>query len=86
MPSSSVRRFTDPDEYAAALQQGPVEITVRQRGTFIAKLWTVNLATFGSNVSRKSWHGRRMSMLRAGASSSRTAQNRAQPWCEMALN
>jgi len=43
MPSSSVRRFTDPDEYAAALQQGPVEITVRQRGTFIAKLCTVNL-------------------------------------------
>lgn len=44
MPSSSIRRFTDPDEYAAALQQGSVEITVRQRGTFIASLCTVKLS------------------------------------------
>jgi AraC-like DNA-binding protein len=43
MPSSSVRKYTDPDEYAAALQQGPVELTVAQRGIFTAKLCTVNL-------------------------------------------
>lgn len=43
MPSSSVRIFTDSDDYAAALQQGPVEITVTQRGIFFAKLCTVNL-------------------------------------------
>src|SRR5271168_2982649 len=43
MPSSSVRIFTDPDEYAAALKQGPVELTVVQRGIFSAKLCTVKL-------------------------------------------
>jgi methylphosphotriester-DNA--protein-cysteine methyltransferase len=43
MPSSSVRTFTDPDEYAAALQQGRVELTVAERGSFTAKLCTVKL-------------------------------------------
>ena len=41
--TTSVRLFTDPDEYAAALQQGPVALTVAERGTFSAKLCTVNL-------------------------------------------
>jgi hypothetical protein len=43
VPSSSVRTFTETDEYAAALQQGPVQITVMQRGRFAAKLCTVHL-------------------------------------------
>jgi hypothetical protein len=43
MLSSSVRTFKDPDEYAAALQQGRVELTITQRGIFTAKLCTVNL-------------------------------------------
>ena len=42
MFSSSVRTFTDPDEYAAALRQGTVELTVTQRGCFSAKLSTVS--------------------------------------------
>jgi AraC-like DNA-binding protein len=41
MFSSSVRAFTDPDEYAAALRQGTVELTVTRRGRFAAKLCTV---------------------------------------------
>jgi AraC-like DNA-binding protein len=43
MPSSSVRTFTEPDEYAAELQQGPVELTITQRGSFTATLCTVEL-------------------------------------------
>lgn len=43
MSSSSVRTYTDPDEYAAALQQGPVELTVKRRGEFTAKLCTIEL-------------------------------------------
>lgn len=43
MPSSSVRTFTDPDEYAAQLQQGPVELTLKQSGPFVASLCTVEL-------------------------------------------
>jgi AraC-like DNA-binding protein len=43
IPSTSVRMFTDPDEYAAALHQGPVELTVAERGIFSAKLCTLNL-------------------------------------------
>lgn len=43
MPLSSVHTFTDPDEYAAELQQGPVELTVTERGRFTAKLCTVDL-------------------------------------------
>jgi len=43
MPSGSVRLFTDAYQYAAELQQGPVELTVMQRGTFAARLCTVEL-------------------------------------------
>jgi hypothetical protein len=38
MPSSSVRTFTEPDEYALAMRQGTVGLTVKQRGSFSAKL------------------------------------------------
>lgn len=43
MPSGWVRTYTEPDEYAGALQQGPVKLTVTQRGVFTAKLCTVKL-------------------------------------------
>ena len=42
MPSSLVRTFTDPDEYAAAMRQG-VELTIIGRGTFMAKLCRIDL-------------------------------------------
>jgi AraC-like DNA-binding protein len=43
MPSSLVRTFTEPDEYAAALRQGTVKLTVTQRGTFNANLCSIDL-------------------------------------------
>lgn len=43
MPSSAVRIFTDPDEYAAGMQQGAVELTVNPGGTFTAKLCRIDL-------------------------------------------
>lgn len=46
MPSVSVCAFTDADQYAAELRQGPVELTVMQSGPFTAKLWTVDLEDF----------------------------------------
>jgi AraC-like DNA-binding protein len=43
MPSSVVRTFTDPDEYATAMRQGTVGLTITQRGTFAAKLCRIDL-------------------------------------------
>ena len=43
MPSSSVRTFTDPEEYAAAMRQGTVGLTVIRRGAFMAKLCRIDL-------------------------------------------
>jgi hypothetical protein len=43
MPSSSVLPFTDPDEYARHLQQGPVDLTLMRPGHFTATLCTVEL-------------------------------------------
>ena len=40
MPSSAVRRFTDSDDYAAAIRATRAEITVTGRGHFTAKLTT----------------------------------------------
>ena len=37
MPSSAVRTFTDPDDYAASIRAGEVELTVIGRGQFSAK-------------------------------------------------
>ena len=42
MPSSSVRTFTDPDEYGAAVRQGTVNVTVTERGRFNAKICRVD--------------------------------------------
>jgi AraC-like DNA-binding protein len=38
MPSSAVRTFTDPDDYAAAIRNSRAEMTVTRRGQFSAKL------------------------------------------------
>jgi hypothetical protein len=43
MPSSAVRTFSDPDDYAAAIRQGTVEMTITGRGQFSAKLVQITL-------------------------------------------
>jgi AraC-like DNA-binding protein len=43
MPSSAVRRFSDADDYAAAIRGGAVEMTVTERGSFSAKLTRIDL-------------------------------------------
>jgi AraC-like DNA-binding protein len=67
MPSSSVRTFDDPDEYAVAIRQGTHRIVVRERGRFAAKLTRIDLHSvwmqrFSENLSRTShidgWGGR----------------------------
>jgi AraC-like DNA-binding protein len=67
MPSSTVRTFTDPDEYAAAVRQGTYELTVIERGHFTAKLTRIDLhrlwmQRFSDNLPRIShiagWGGR----------------------------
>jgi methylphosphotriester-DNA--protein-cysteine methyltransferase len=67
MPSSAVRTFNDPDDYAAAIRQGTYELTVTERGHFAAKLTRIDLhwlwmQRFSDNLSRIShisgWGGR----------------------------
>jgi AraC-like DNA-binding protein len=67
MPSSTVRTFTDPDDYAAAVRQGTYELTVTERGHFTAKLARIDLhrlwmQRFSDNLPRIShiagWGGR----------------------------
>ena len=43
MPSSAVRTFSDPDDYAASIRGGTVEFRVAGRGDFNAKLTRVEL-------------------------------------------
>jgi AraC-like DNA-binding protein len=43
MPFSEVRRFTDPDDYAAAIRQGAAQVTVTARGRFAAQLIRIDL-------------------------------------------
>lgn len=38
MPSSAIRIFTDPDDYASAIRQGSSEVTVTQPGRFSAEI------------------------------------------------
>src|SRR5262249_34955198 len=67
MPSSAVRTFTDPDDYAAAIRQGTYEFTVTERGQFTGKLTRIDLhrlwmQRFYNNLPRIShitgWGGR----------------------------
>jgi hypothetical protein len=43
MPSSAVRTFTDPDDYATAIRATRAELTVKGRGDFNAKLTRIDL-------------------------------------------
>jgi len=43
MPSSAVRTFTDPDDYASSIRAADAELTVTGRGQFIAKLIRIDL-------------------------------------------
>ena len=47
MPSSAVHTFTDPAEYAEAIRQGTYELTVTERGDFIADLTRIDLHRVG---------------------------------------
>ena len=67
MPSSAVRTFTDPGDYAAAIRQGTVEVTVTRPGDFTAQLTRIDLhrlwmQRFSENLPRVShvagWGGR----------------------------
>src|SRR5215831_10414453 len=57
MPSSAVRSFTDPDEYAASIRGTRAEMTVLGRGRFIAKhtrieLRCLRMQRFSDNLPR----------------------------------
>jgi hypothetical protein len=43
MPSSAVRTFTDPDDYAASIRATRAELTVIGRGSFTARLTRIDL-------------------------------------------
>src|ERR1700747_2299231 len=43
MPSSAVRAFTDPDDYAAYISASKAEVTVTARGQFAAELTGIRL-------------------------------------------
>jgi AraC-like DNA-binding protein len=43
MPSSAVHSFTDPDEYAASVAGGTVDLTITARGNFSARLTRIDL-------------------------------------------
>ena len=52
MPSSAVRTFTDPEDYAAAIRQGTYELTVTQCGDFTARLTRIDLHRSGPNLDQ----------------------------------
>ena len=81
MPSSFVRTFTDPDEYAAAIRQGTHRIAVTQRGLFTATLIRIDLHRlwmqhFSEELPRAShidgWGGRVIIVFRTQPGSSVT--------------
>ena len=43
MPSSAVRTFTDPDDYAASMRATKAEVTVTGRGNFTAEITRIDL-------------------------------------------
>jgi AraC-like DNA-binding protein len=57
MPSSAIRAFTDPDDYAAAIRQGMSEMTVTGRGAFRAEIVRIDfhhlwMQRFAESTSR----------------------------------
>jgi hypothetical protein len=64
MPSSAVRTFTDPDDYAAAIRATGAEMTVTGRGQFTAKRILIDMhrlwmQRFSENLPRI-FHSRRV--------------------------
>ena len=62
MPSSAVRTFTDPDDYAASIRATKAELTVTGRGRFAAKLIRIDLhrlwmQRFSDNLPRVATFG-----------------------------
>src|SRR5215470_10608059 len=43
MPSSAVRTFTDPDDYAALIRNTKAEVTITGRGEFTAQIIRIDL-------------------------------------------
>jgi hypothetical protein len=43
MLSSAVRTFTDPDDFAAAIRAGAVDLTITGRGRFAARITRIDL-------------------------------------------
>src|SRR5277367_7157683 len=43
MPSSTVRTFTDPDDYTSSIRAAQADLTITGRGWFTAKLIKINL-------------------------------------------
>jgi AraC-like DNA-binding protein len=89
MLSSSVRTFTDPDEYAAAVRQGTVQLTVTQRGIFRAKLTRIDLhhlwmQRFSDNLPRTThvdgWGGRAIIVFRTQPGPSLTRNSVELDW------
>jgi hypothetical protein len=79
MPSSSVRTFSDADEYVAAIRQGTIEVTVTGSGDFAAKLTRIDLhrlwmQRFSENLPRiyhvDGWGGRAIILFRTQMGSS----------------
>jgi AraC-like DNA-binding protein len=73
MPSSAVRTFSDPDQYAASIRQGTVDLTITERGRFKAKLvqidlrrlWMQRLTLNLSQISQvDGWGGRAIIVFR----------------------
>src|SRR5215470_13253285 len=67
MPSSTVRTFSDADDYVAAIRQGKVAVTVTETGSLAAPLTQIDLhrlwmQRFSENLARirhvDGWGGR----------------------------
>jgi AraC-like DNA-binding protein len=89
MPSSSVRTFTDPDEYGAAVRQGTVSVTVTQNGSFNAKicrvdfhdLWMQRLSEDLSKISHvQGWGARAILVFRTRPGPPVMRGGTALPW------
>jgi AraC-like DNA-binding protein len=81
MPSSAVQTFTDPDDYAASAQATKTELTISERGPFVASLTRIKLHNlwmqrFHENLSRIGHSinvaGRAIISFRTGPGSSMT--------------
>src|SRR5262245_59044121 len=79
MPSSTVRTFSDPDDYAEATRQGTLELAVTERGSLTAKLTRIDLhrlwmQRLSENLSRiyhaDGWGGRAIIAFRIQAGGS----------------